>query len=119
MVSSPDLPVYSALAPWFRYLSALPRGAVTRFLCRRERMRRCQIAAESQSFRQGTTTWPNGMMVVIASPAVDRSTHMGEVVRFIPKSELERVRLIREARAIYDSIFPPADSGREPRDARK
>jgi hypothetical protein len=33
---------------------------------------------------------------------------MGEVVRFIPKSELERVRLIREARAIYDSIFPPA-----------
>ena len=35
---------------------------------------------------------------------------MGEVVRFIPKSELERVRLIREARAIYDSIFPPNDA---------
>jgi hypothetical protein len=34
---------------------------------------------------------------------------MGEVVRFIPKSERERARLIREARAIYDSIFPPAD----------
>ncbi|HLZ05236.1 MAG TPA: hypothetical protein VKR55_24195 [Bradyrhizobium sp.] len=34
---------------------------------------------------------------------------MGEVVRFIPKSERERTRLIREARAIYDSIFPPAD----------
>ena len=34
---------------------------------------------------------------------------MGEIVRFIPKSELERARLIREARAIYDSIFPPAD----------
>ena len=33
---------------------------------------------------------------------------MGEVVRFIPKSELERARLVREARAIYDSIFPPA-----------
>jgi len=33
---------------------------------------------------------------------------MGEVIRFIPKSERERVRLIREARAIYDSIFPPA-----------
>lgn len=33
---------------------------------------------------------------------------MGEIVRFIPKSELERARLIREARAIYDSIFPPA-----------
>ena len=31
---------------------------------------------------------------------------MGEVVRFVPKSELERARLIREARAIYDSIFP-------------
>jgi len=34
---------------------------------------------------------------------------MGEVVRFIPKSERERARLIREARAIYDSVFPPAD----------
>ena len=33
---------------------------------------------------------------------------MGEIVRFIPKSELERARLIREARAIYDSIFPPS-----------
>jgi len=31
---------------------------------------------------------------------------MGEVVRFVPKSELERVRLIQEARAIYESIFP-------------
>ena len=34
---------------------------------------------------------------------------MGEIVGFVSKSELERVRLIREARAIYDSIFPPAD----------
>jgi hypothetical protein len=34
---------------------------------------------------------------------------MGEVLRFVAKSERERARLIREARAIYDSIFPPAD----------
>ena len=34
---------------------------------------------------------------------------MGEVIRFIPKSERERVRLVREARAMYDSIFPPVD----------
>ena len=34
---------------------------------------------------------------------------MGEVIRFVPKSECERARLIREARAIYDSLFPPAD----------
>ena len=38
---------------------------------------------------------------------------MGEVVRFVPKSEGERARLIQEARAIYDSIFPPADPVRE------
>jgi hypothetical protein len=31
---------------------------------------------------------------------------MGEIVRFLPKSELERARLIREARATYESIFP-------------
>jgi hypothetical protein len=35
-------------------------------------------------------------------------TKMGEVIRFIPKSVRERARLIREARAIYDSIFPPS-----------
>ena len=34
---------------------------------------------------------------------------MGEVIRFIPRSERERTSLSREARAIYDSIFPPAD----------
>ncbi|MCP3444158.1 hypothetical protein [Bradyrhizobium sp. CCGUVB14] len=41
---------------------------------------------------------------------------MGEIVRFIPKSELERARLIAEARAIYDSIFPPAEPDRAQRD---
>ena len=34
---------------------------------------------------------------------------MGEVIRFVPKSERERARLIREARATYDSVFPPSD----------
>ncbi|SHG91180.1 hypothetical protein [Bradyrhizobium erythrophlei] len=34
---------------------------------------------------------------------------MGEVIPFMPKSEGERARLIREARAIYDGIFPPVD----------
>ena len=34
---------------------------------------------------------------------------MSEVIQFISKSERERARLIRRARAIYNSIFPPAD----------
>lgn len=41
---------------------------------------------------------------------------MGEVIRFIPKSELERARLVREARAVYDSIFPPGDAINEQAD---
>jgi hypothetical protein len=41
---------------------------------------------------------------------------MGEVIRFVPKSEREQARLIREARAIYDSIFPPADAVSEQQD---
>jgi hypothetical protein len=41
---------------------------------------------------------------------------VGEIVRFVSKSELERARLIREARAIYDSIFPPAAPERAPQD---
>jgi hypothetical protein len=36
-------------------------------------------------------------------------SNMGEIIRFVPKSERERSRLIREARAAYDIIFPPAD----------
>jgi hypothetical protein len=34
---------------------------------------------------------------------------MGEVIRFLSKSERERARLIREARAIYESVFPSSD----------
>ena len=41
---------------------------------------------------------------------------MSEVIQFVPKSERERARLIREARAIYDSVFPPSDPVREQRD---
>ena len=42
---------------------------------------------------------------------------MGEVIRFIPKAERERLRLIREARAMYDSVFPPANSVNEQSDS--
>ena len=38
---------------------------------------------------------------------------MGEVIQFVSKSDRERARLIREARAIYDSVFPPADPASE------
>jgi hypothetical protein len=41
---------------------------------------------------------------------------VSEIVRFVPKSELERARLIREARAIYDSIFPSAAPDQAPQD---
>jgi hypothetical protein len=51
------------------------------------------------------TPKPKRSRLVHGWPGADK----GEIVRFIPKSERERARLIREARAIYDSIFPPAD----------
>ena len=35
---------------------------------------------------------------------------MGEVIRFVSKSERERARLIEQARAIYESIFPTVDA---------
>jgi hypothetical protein len=31
---------------------------------------------------------------------------MGAIIRFVSKSELERIQLVREARAIYESVFP-------------
>ena len=45
-----------------------------------------------------------------------KKVQMGEIVKFVSKSERERVRLIREARAIYDSIFPSAGAayGQQP-----
>jgi hypothetical protein len=43
---------------------------------------------------------------------------MGEIIGFTSKYELERLRLIREARAIYDSIFPPTDTVGEWSDGR-
>ena len=42
---------------------------------------------------------------------------MGQVIQFISKSERERIRLIQEARAIYDSIFPSADPAGEQQEA--
>ena len=39
---------------------------------------------------------------------------MGEVIRFVSKSERERTRLIRKARARYDSIFPPEQQDKAP-----
>jgi len=41
---------------------------------------------------------------------------MAEIIQFVSKAERERARLIREARARYDSIFPPNDSVSEQRD---
>jgi hypothetical protein len=52
-------------------------------------------------------------------PNLGFGAQMGEVIQFVPKSELERTRLIREARAIYDRIFPPAGSASEQRDDTK
>ena len=34
---------------------------------------------------------------------------MGEVIPFISRAERERIRLIREARANYESVFPQSD----------
>lgn len=41
---------------------------------------------------------------------------MDDVIEFTPKSERERRHLIREAREIYDSIFPSRDPVSEPQD---
>jgi hypothetical protein len=43
--------------------------------------------------------WPAGRRLTLGAD-------MSNAIRLVPKSERERTRLIREARAIYDSIFP-------------
>jgi len=66
----------------------------------------------------GTETW-HDVRIHCWSIVPSFGAHMGEVVRLVPKSELERARLIREARAIYESIFPPADPVSEQRHPKK
>lgn len=46
---------------------------------------------------------------------------MGEVIEFIPKSAPDRGkdRLIQEARAIYESIFPTQAPAGEPKDSKR
>src|SRR5258706_5844280 len=61
-----------------------------------------------KSARDPKSLGGDGMMFVMASSRIScLGAHMGEVVQFIPKRDLERVRLIQEARAIYERIFPP------------
>lgn len=38
---------------------------------------------------------------------------MGEVIRFVSKADRERIRLVQEARAQYESVFPSADTVNE------
>jgi hypothetical protein len=38
--------------------------------------------------------------------SLQMEANMGEVIRFVSKAERERLRLIQEARTIYDSVFP-------------
>jgi hypothetical protein len=62
----------------------------------------------------------DGMMFVMPSFRIScLGAYMGEVVQFVPKSELDRARLIREARAIYERIFPPADPVNEQLDPKE
>lgn len=48
----------------------------------------------------------------------DAGANIGEVIQFIPNAERERLRLIREARALYESVYPPADTASEHQDKR-
>lgn len=43
--------------------------------------------------------------------------NMGEVIRFVSKYDRERIRLIQEARARYESVFPSVDAVNDPHHA--
>jgi hypothetical protein len=58
-------------------------------------------SSDAQDPKPACCHWRN-----ISSEFPALESKMGEVVQFIPKRELERARLIQEARAIYERIFP-------------
>jgi hypothetical protein len=43
---------------------------------------------------------------------------MGDVIRFVSRAELERMRLAREGRGRSSNILPPAASVSEPREQK-
>jgi hypothetical protein len=81
----------------------------------RENHAKSRIFTDGESLSLGTIF---ASRVAAYSPGYPEPP-MGEVVRLIPKSELERARLIREARAIYEHIFPPADQASKRPDPEK
>src|SRR5690348_8511223 len=64
-------------------------------------------------------TWHDIRFAELTYQLEDQEPPMGEVVRFVPKAELERARLIREARANYERVFPPTDSASERQESDK
>jgi hypothetical protein len=100
----------------FRFRAGL---GVTSFLSPSNCRRGCKPAQQPKRISR-VTAW-NDIRHFIANVAPRHRiwrTNMGEVIRFVSKAELERARLIQEARARYDSIFPPADSGSQQRDVK-
>lgn len=63
--------------------------------------------------------WHDVRMLCWTQPVPGLERPLSEVVRFVSKSDRERARLIQEARAIYDSIFPPAAPVSEPGDPKR
>ena len=58
----------------------------------------------------GLPTLKTQSQLLVESVFPTLESPVGQVIRFVPKSELERARLIRQARAIYESIFPSDDA---------
>jgi hypothetical protein len=86
------------------------RGPVTSFLSIRYRLQSFKVGAEIPVWMMRIMSYRTRSLTSVFG------AKMGEIIRFVPKSGRERARLIREARAIYDSIFPPADPVSEQRD---
>ena len=74
--------------------------------------------ASKLAIRSHVKYWMMLIMQRRAALLTKYGANMGKVIRFIPRSEHERARLIQEARAVYDSIFPTADPVSEQQDRR-
>jgi hypothetical protein len=61
--------------------------------------------------------WSDVRQLIAATSPIWR-TKMGEVIRFVTRAELERMRLNRAGRARNNIILPPAASVSEQRDEK-
>jgi hypothetical protein len=107
------------VADFTGFLRLFANTGVTNFLSRLVIGRRCKPDQESKRIWRNPARSDVSHCIAGTRPGTRHwRTNMGEVIRFVSRTELERMRLSRESRGRNGSILPPVASVDEPREQK-